>query len=108
MTTVRLGRLGDFADGELVPVEVAGVSYLVARDGDGVCVVRNKCPHLGLPLSKGPGGIHYDDGVVQCPGTTRASPCAAARTSTGSPGSPASRAPAGRARSWGWAASPCR
>jgi nitrite reductase/ring-hydroxylating ferredoxin subunit len=67
MVTVRLGRVEDFSDGALVPVEVDGGSYLVARDGDGVCVVRNKCPHLGLSLSKGPGGIHYDGGVVQCP-----------------------------------------
>lgn len=67
MPTVRLGKLDDFADGALVPVEVGGGSYLVAREGDEVCVVRDKCPHLGLPLSKGRGGIQYADGVVRCP-----------------------------------------
>jgi nitrite reductase/ring-hydroxylating ferredoxin subunit len=64
---VRVGALSDFTDGQLVPVEVEGHSVLVARVGDEVHAAVNKCPHLGFSLTKGPGGMRYDDGVVQCP-----------------------------------------
>jgi nitrite reductase/ring-hydroxylating ferredoxin subunit len=39
----------------------------VARDDEGLCAARNRCPHLGLSLTSGPGGQHYEDGVVRCP-----------------------------------------
>jgi nitrite reductase/ring-hydroxylating ferredoxin subunit len=65
--TRSLGPAADFPDGELVPVEVAGHRLVVARDGETVCVATDHCPHLGFPLSRGPGGRHYEDGVVQCP-----------------------------------------
>jgi nitrite reductase/ring-hydroxylating ferredoxin subunit len=64
---VRVGALSDFTDGQLVPVEVEGRSVLVARVGDEVHAAVNKCPHLGFSLTKGPGGMRYDGGVVQCP-----------------------------------------
>ena len=78
-------QAGGLADGELVPVEVGGGSYLVAREGDEVCVVRDKCPRLGLPLSKGRGGIHYADGVVQCPWHNSRFTVCGGETSTGCP-----------------------
>ena len=63
---VRAGKLEDFTDGRLTPVEIDGTKVLVARTGDSVCAVVNRCPHLGLSLTKGPGGLNYSDGVVQC------------------------------------------
>ncbi|MGH3342837.1 MAG: Rieske (2Fe-2S) protein [Carbonactinosporaceae bacterium] len=62
-----LGRLQDFPDGQLVAVEAGGRSLVVARTGQQVCVAVNRCPHLGFSLTKGPGGLRYEDGVVQCP-----------------------------------------
>ncbi len=64
---VRIGQLGDFAPGSLTEVEVEGTKLLVARDDEGVCAAHNRCPHLGLPLTSGPGGKRYEDGVLQCP-----------------------------------------
>lgn len=64
---IRIGRVDDFAPGEMTEVSVEGTSLVVVRDEQGVCAARNRCPHLGLSLTKGPGGRSYDDGVVQCP-----------------------------------------
>jgi len=64
---VRIGSVGDFAPGTLTEVEVDGRKLLVARDEQGVCAVQNRCPHLGLSLTSGPGGRRYEDGVLQCP-----------------------------------------
>jgi nitrite reductase/ring-hydroxylating ferredoxin subunit len=63
---VSAGKLEEFTDGGLTAVEVRGKKVLVARTGDSVCAVVNRCPHLGLSLTKGPGGLNYSDGVVQC------------------------------------------
>lgn len=65
--TVRIGHVGDFAPGSITEVEVEGTKLIVARDDEGVCAVRNKCPHLGLSLTSGPGGRSYEDGVITCP-----------------------------------------
>ncbi len=63
---VSAGKLEEFPDGELTALEVGGKKVLVARTGDAVCAVANRCPHLNLSLTKGPGGLTYADGVVQC------------------------------------------
>ena len=64
---VRIGSTGDFADGDLTKVDADGTAVVVARDAEGLCAASNKCPHMGLSLTSGPGGAHYDDGVVGCP-----------------------------------------
>ena len=64
---VRIGRVDDFAPGSMTEVEVDGHSLVVVHDDEGVCAAKNRCPHLGLSLTKGPGGRSYADGVVQCP-----------------------------------------
>lgn len=64
---VRVGSLSDFPDGALVGVDASGHRLIVAREGDEVHVARNRCPHLGFSLTRGPGGLRYQDGVVQCP-----------------------------------------
>jgi nitrite reductase/ring-hydroxylating ferredoxin subunit len=64
---VRIGLVDDFAPGSITEVEVEGTKLIVARDDEGVCAAQNKCPHLGLSLTSGPGGKHYEDGVVTCP-----------------------------------------
>jgi nitrite reductase/ring-hydroxylating ferredoxin subunit len=64
---MRIGALSDFPDGRLTAIEADGYRLIVARMGDQVCVARNRCPHLGFSLTRGPGGLRYEDGVVQCP-----------------------------------------
>lgn len=64
---IRIGSLSDFGEGEIVEVHAEGESVIVARDSDGVCAAKNKCPHLGLSLTSGPGGKKFQDGVVTCP-----------------------------------------
>ena len=64
---VRVGNISDFADGELRAIDADGVSLVVGREGESLCAARNRCPHMGLPLSRGPGGVRFDEGVVQCP-----------------------------------------
>ena len=65
--TVRIGHVQDFPAGEVTEVDVEGTKVLVARDTEGLCAARNKCPHLGLSLTSGPGGRTYADGVITCP-----------------------------------------
>jgi nitrite reductase/ring-hydroxylating ferredoxin subunit len=64
---VSIGALEDFPDGGLAAANADGTGVIVARTGESVCVAASKCPHLNLPLMKGPGGLTFADGVVQCP-----------------------------------------
>lgn len=64
---IRIGAVGDFAAGSLTEVEIEGTKLIVAHDDQGLCAANNKCPHLGLSLTSGPGHQKYADGVVQCP-----------------------------------------
>lgn len=64
---VKVGSIADFPQGELCTVDADGTSLVVARDGDSFCAARNRCPHLGFALDKGPAGVRFADGVVQCP-----------------------------------------
>jgi nitrite reductase/ring-hydroxylating ferredoxin subunit len=66
-TEVRLGLLSDFPDGGLAGVEAGGHRLIVGRKGNEVHVARNRCPHLGFSLTRGPGGLRYADDVVQGP-----------------------------------------
>jgi nitrite reductase/ring-hydroxylating ferredoxin subunit len=64
---VRVGKVADFADGELHSVNAEGKSIVVGLAGGSLCAARNRCPHLGFSLTKGPGGLKYADGQVVCP-----------------------------------------
>ena len=64
---VRIGSAADLADGQLHAVDVEGTSVVVGVAGGSLCAARNRCPHLGFSLTKGPGGLKYDDGEVVCP-----------------------------------------
>ncbi len=64
---VRVGSVSELADGKLHAVDVAGTSVIIGLAGDSLCAARNRCPHLGLSLTTGPGGLRYDDGQVVCP-----------------------------------------
>lgn len=64
---VTVGTVADFPDGVLVAVRAGDRKVIVARSGDQVHAAVNRCPHLGWSLTRGPGGLRYADGVVQCP-----------------------------------------
>ncbi len=64
---VRIGVLADFTDGQLHAVDAAGTPVIVGVVDGTVCVARNRCPHLGFSLTKGPGGRRFVDGEVTCP-----------------------------------------
>ncbi len=66
-TQVRIGSFSDFPNGGLTAVDADGHRLIVARVGDEIHVARNRCPHLGFSLTRGPGGLKYEDGVIQCP-----------------------------------------
>ncbi|TAN19868.1 MAG: Rieske (2Fe-2S) protein [Actinomycetota bacterium] len=66
-TEVRVGSLFNFPDGELTGVAVGRHRLIVEHKENEVHIARNRCPHLGFSLTRGPGGLRYQDGVVQCP-----------------------------------------
>jgi nitrite reductase/ring-hydroxylating ferredoxin subunit len=103
---LTLGRLDEFADGDLVSVDVDGHALIVARMGTDVYVAANRCPHLGFSLTRGPGGLRYSDGVVRCPWHNSRFNVCTGKTSTGSVALPGGASPAGRVSSSPSAAAP--
>ena len=68
MRTV-VGQLADFPLDTPTPVKAGDTALVVVRrsaDPESVCVVLDKCPHLGLSLSRGPRG-GYRDGLITRP-----------------------------------------
>ncbi len=64
-----VGPVGQFPIDVPTPVTAGGEALIVVRTSNGddeVCVVLDKCPHLGLRLTRGPRG-DYHDGVITCP-----------------------------------------
>jgi len=72
---------------------------VVARDGDSFCAARSRCPHMGFPLTRGPGGLRFDDGIVQCPWHNSRFEVCSGENLDWATGSPARQYPAGHA---GW------
>ena len=50
---VTVGKLGDFADGEMKQVSAGGAEILLARVGGQFHAVGATCPHYGAPLVEG-------------------------------------------------------
>lgn len=70
MATLTLGPLSEFPLDQPTRVQRDGDTYVVVRDSsnpDAACVVSDRCPHLGLSLTKGPRKTVYADGVITCP-----------------------------------------
>jgi nitrite reductase/ring-hydroxylating ferredoxin subunit len=64
---VRVGSVSDFADGQLHSVDAGGTTVVVGMVDGIPYAARNRCPHLGLSLTKGPGGTRFADGEITCP-----------------------------------------
>jgi nitrite reductase (NADH) small subunit len=78
-TRHRIGAREDFPQGEFRLVELGGRTIAVVCTSKGLFAVRDKCPHMGAPLSHGKVGgaflpcgrdaLEYglEDQVVRCP-----------------------------------------
>ena len=63
MKGIEAAKSSEVHEGELHAVKLAGRSLLLTRVNGEVYACDNKCPHLGLPLTKGA----VADGTVTCP-----------------------------------------
>src|SRR5687768_9573796 len=63
MGKVLLGKKSEFPKGQLVIVTAERRSIVVAQTDSGFCAVRNRCSHLGLPLSGGT----IEGNFITCP-----------------------------------------
>lgn len=61
--SVRAARLDDIPDGGLLGVVVEGRRVCLARRGERVSALADRCPHAEFPLSE---GELLGDGTVQC------------------------------------------
>jgi nitrite reductase/ring-hydroxylating ferredoxin subunit len=64
---VRVGSISDFADGRLHSVDAGGTPVVVGVVDGTPYAARNRCPHLGFPLTKGPTGTRFAEGQLTCP-----------------------------------------
>ena len=63
MTKVKIAAASDISTDKVSKTTANGQTILVAKVGDGYCAIANKCPHLGLPMSKGT----LENGILTCP-----------------------------------------
>ena len=63
MTKVKIAAASDISTDKVSKTTANGQSMLVAKVGEGYCAIANKCPHLGLPMSKG----KLENGILTCP-----------------------------------------
>lgn len=63
MTKTKIASISAVSTDKVLKANANGQSVLVAKVGDKYCAVANKCPHLGLPMSKG----KFENGVITCP-----------------------------------------
>lgn len=63
MEKIRLASLDEVREGEFLRREAAGKKILLTRVNGQIAAVQNRCPHLGLPLTKG----KICEGAVTCP-----------------------------------------
>jgi nitrite reductase/ring-hydroxylating ferredoxin subunit len=59
---VRVGAVGDFADGTMTPVVVDGQAFVIARNGDTFHAFPDRCTHAKRTLSDG----EWDGSKVTC------------------------------------------
>ena len=63
----RVGTVEEFSDGELHVVDAGGTSVVIGLAPSGLCAARNRCPHMGFSLTRGPGGKRFEGGLITCP-----------------------------------------
>ncbi|NJN73201.1 MAG: Rieske (2Fe-2S) protein [Limnothrix sp. RL_2_0] len=63
MTKSKVATTADVSSGKVFKTTANGQKVLVSKVNDQYCAIANKCPHLGLPMSKG----KVENGVITCP-----------------------------------------
>lgn len=59
--------LEELASGTSTRVSLEGLTILLARDGDRVFAIANRCTHQGAPLDRGPVAVSGSLAMVTCP-----------------------------------------
>ncbi|HET7234866.1 MAG TPA: non-heme iron oxygenase ferredoxin subunit [Actinomycetota bacterium] len=59
--------LADVPDGKATRVSLDGLNVLLARDGDRLFAITDRCSHQGAPLSRGPVRFSGSLATVTCP-----------------------------------------
>ena len=65
MNRVKVAQLSEIADESMVAVEAAGQDIVLARVGDRVFALSNRCSHAEAKLSDG--HVYEDDMAIECP-----------------------------------------
>ena len=60
---VRVAKLSDIEEGDLMEVEVDGEPVCLAKTGDAIYAFTGTCTHIGGPLGEG----ELDGDVLTCP-----------------------------------------
>ena len=60
---IRVAASTEVREGELHATEAGGKRLLLSRVGGQVYAVLNRCPHMGMKMTRG----EIQDGVLQCP-----------------------------------------
>lgn len=60
---IKVARVDDLEDGELMPVEVDGEPVCLAKVDGEICAFTDDCTHIGGPLNEG----ELDGEVLTCP-----------------------------------------
>jgi nitrite reductase/ring-hydroxylating ferredoxin subunit len=63
MAKTKIATTAEVSTTKVLKTSANGKSVIVAKVGDKVCAIANKCPHLGLPMAKG----KFANGVITCP-----------------------------------------
>lgn len=63
MSEVKAAASADVQEGKVTVVKLGGQNVALSRVKGAVCAFSPRCPHVGLPLSKG----KVADGTITCP-----------------------------------------
>ena len=63
MTKAKVATTAEVSADKVLKTKANGQSVLVSKVGEQYCAIANKCPHLGLPMSKG----KVENGTITCP-----------------------------------------
>ena len=63
MAKTKVANAAEVSADQVVKAKVNGQPVLVSKSGDSYCAIAGKCPHLGLPMSKG----KVENGTITCP-----------------------------------------
>ena len=60
---IKVASSEDVMEGQLFAAQAEKLPILLSRVDGTVCAVRNRCPHMGMKMSRG----KISNGIIQCP-----------------------------------------